>query len=89
MGYAGINNNLVIEFDVVQDPWDPTSNHIAIQTCGPNTNTPVHLPGDYTIGNNHQVQSCLLRASNRSTETAIWVVHVAMVPVWTASSITW
>src|SRR5208283_3155014 len=35
LGYAGINNNLVIEFDIVQDPWDPTSNHIAIQTCGP------------------------------------------------------
>src|SRR5208283_3885622 len=60
LGYAGINNNLVIEFDVVQDPWDPTSNHIAIQTCGPNTNTPAHLPGIYTIGNNSNVQSCLL-----------------------------
>src|SRR5208283_2613370 len=59
MGYAGINNNLVIEFDMVQDPWDPTSNHIAIQTCGPATNTPVHLPGNYTIGNNSNVQSCL------------------------------
>ena len=60
LGYAGINNNLVIEFDIQQDPWDPTSNHIAIQTCGPATNTPVHLPGSYTIGNNNNVQSCLL-----------------------------
>jgi hypothetical protein len=60
MGYAGINNNLVIEFDIQQDPWDPTSNHIAIQTCGPATNTPVHLSGNYTIGNNSNVQSCLL-----------------------------
>ena len=60
LGYAGINNNLTIEFDVVQDAWDPTSNHIAIQTCGPNTNTPVHLPGNYTIGTNDQVTSCLL-----------------------------
>ncbi len=59
LGYAGINNNLVIEFDMVQDPWDPASNHIAIQTCGPATNTPVHLPGNYTIGNNSNVQSCL------------------------------
>jgi hypothetical protein len=60
MGYAGINNNLVIEFDMVEDAWDPTSNHISIQTCGPATNTPVHLPGNYTIGNNGDVQSCLL-----------------------------
>ena len=59
MGYAGISNNLAIEFDILQDLWDPNSNHVAIQTCGPNTNTPVHLPGDYTIGNNNHVESCL------------------------------
>jgi Legume lectin domain len=59
MGYAGISNNLAVEFDVLQDPWDPNSDHIAVQTCGPNTNTPVHLPGDYTIGNNPDVTSCL------------------------------
>ena len=59
MGYAGINNNLVIEFDLVQDAWDPATNHIAVQTCGPATNTPVHLAGNYTIGNNSNVQSCL------------------------------
>jgi len=71
LGYAGINNNLVIEFDVVQDPWDPTSNHIAIQTCGPNTNTPAHLPGPWTIGNNNQVQSCLLNQSQQSIDSNI------------------
>jgi hypothetical protein len=63
MGYAGINNSLAIEFDILQDPWDPSSNHIAIQSCGGNLNlfnTPVHLPGEYTIGNNHHVTSCLL-----------------------------
>jgi len=71
MGYAGINNNLVVEFDMVQDPWDPTSNHIAIQTCGPATNTPVHLPGKYTIGNNSNVQSCLLRLDMHSIDSNI------------------
>ena len=63
MGYAGINNSLAIEFDILEDPWDPSSNHIAIQSCGGNLslfNTPVHLPGEYTIGNNHHVTSCLL-----------------------------
>ena len=69
LGYAGINNNLAIEFDIVQDPWDPTSNHIAIQTCGPNTNTPVHLSGSYTIGNNQNVGSCLL--SQQSLDSMI------------------
>jgi len=72
MGYAGINNNLAIEFDILQDPWDPSSNHIAIQTCGPGTNTPVHLPGNYTIGNNNNVQSCLL--SQQSIDSNIPVM---------------
>ena len=65
LGYSGINNSLAVEFDIFADPWDPTSNHVAIQTCGGNLslfNSPVHLPGDYTIGNNHNVTSCLLSA---------------------------
>jgi len=74
LGYAGINNSLVVEFDVVQDLWDPTSNHIAIQTCGPNINTPVHLPGDFSIGNNNQVQSCLLYQSQQSIDSNIPVM---------------
>jgi Legume lectin domain len=74
MGYAGINNNLAIEFDILQDPWDPSSNHIAIQTCGPATNTPVHLPGNYTIGNNNNVQSCLLYQSQQSIDSNIPVM---------------
>jgi hypothetical protein len=71
LGYAGINNSLVIEFDVVQDAWDPSSNHIAIQTCGPNINTPVHDPGTYQIGNNMNVQSCLLNQSQQSIDSNI------------------
>ena len=59
MGYTGISNNLAIEFDILRDPWDPNSNHIAIQTCGPNTNTPVHDDGDYTIGQHQHVPDCL------------------------------
>jgi Legume lectin domain len=71
LGYAGINNNLVIEFDVVEDDWDPNANHIAIQTCGPNINTPVHAEGDYTIGNNNHVESCLLYQSQQSIDTMV------------------
>ncbi len=54
MGYAGINNNLAIEFDIQANPWDPNSNHVSVQSCGPGTNTPVHLPGTYTIGQQPQ-----------------------------------
>ena len=39
---------------------EPNSNHVAVQTCGVNTNTPVHIPGTFTIGNDTNVQSCLL-----------------------------
>ena len=71
MGYAGINNNLAIEFDIQGNAWDPNSNHVAVQSCGPATNTPVHLPGTYTIGQNHNVTSCLLsqNAINTSVPT--------------------
>lgn len=59
MGYAGINNNLTVEFDIHQDAWDPNSSHVAVQSCGVNTNTPVHMDGDYTIGQHHNVPNCL------------------------------
>jgi hypothetical protein len=59
MGYAGINNNLAVEFDIHQDPWDPNASHVAVQSCGQNTNTPVHMAGDYTIGRHPNVPDCL------------------------------
>lgn len=70
LGYAGINNSLAIEFDIYDDPWDPNSNHMAIQTCGGVAsmfNTPVHLPGVYTIGQDNDVTSCLLSPSSINT----------------------
>ncbi len=63
VGYSGINDSLAIEFDILANGWDPNSNHIAIQTCGGDPakfNSPVHVPGSFTIGNNHNVTSCLL-----------------------------
>ena len=33
MGYAGINNNLAIEFDIQNNAWDPNGNHVSIQSC--------------------------------------------------------
>jgi len=63
IGYSGINNSLAVEFDIYDNQWDPNSNHVAIQSCGGLTslfNSPVHEPGTYTIGNNHNVTSCLL-----------------------------
>jgi len=71
VGYAGINNSLAIEFDIFGDPWDPTSNHVAVQSCGQNFNSPVHLPGDYTIGNNHHVESCLIQQAIYTPATKI------------------
>ncbi|MGB8889737.1 MAG: L-type lectin-domain containing protein [Candidatus Korobacteraceae bacterium] len=70
LGYSGINNSLAIEFDIFDDPWDPNSNHVAIQSCGGNYslfNSPVHLPGVYTIGQNNDVTSCLLNPTAFNT----------------------
>jgi len=71
VGYAGINNNLAIEFDIQGNAWDPNSNHVAVQSCGPATNTPVHLPGVYTIGQNHNVTSCLLSQNAINTSVPL------------------
>jgi len=80
MGYAGINNNLAVEFDIFGNPWDPNSNHVAVQSCGPNTNTPVHLPGDYTIGQNMHVESCLLNQSQAAINATIPMLGGACNP---------
>ena len=65
MGYAGINNNLAVEFDIHQDPWDPNASHVAVQSCGANTNTPVHQAGSYTIGTHQNVPNCLYSRRNQ------------------------
>ena len=33
MGYAGINNNLAIEFDIQANAWDPNSNHVPFKAA--------------------------------------------------------
>jgi hypothetical protein len=42
LGYAGIPNSLAVEFDTHQDSWDPNANHVAVQSCGVNPNSPDH-----------------------------------------------
>jgi hypothetical protein len=39
---VAIPNSLAIEFDTFQNAWDPDSNHIAVQSCGPDPNTQNH-----------------------------------------------
>jgi Bacterial lectin len=80
LGYSGIANSLVVEFDILQDPWDPNSNHIAVQSCGAIYNSPVHLQGNYTIGNNQQVKSCLLNQSQQSISSAIPMIASTCKP---------
>jgi Legume lectin domain len=71
VGYAGIRNSLAVEFDTMQNPapnaWDPSANHIAVQSCGTNTNGPAHNNGPYTIGTNHNVNSCLVKTAISSS----------------------
>lgn len=43
LGYSGIPNSLAVEFDTFQNqPWDPSANHVAVQSCGTGTNTSRH-----------------------------------------------
>ena len=43
MGYQGIPNSLAVEFDTFQNTWDPNANHVAVQGCGIQANSPIHL----------------------------------------------
>ncbi len=61
MGYTGIRNSLAIEFDTAQDSWDPNANHIAMQSCGTQANSPAHVMGSFPIcGGQYMVSSCLV-----------------------------
>lgn len=44
LGYAGIPNSLAVEFDTHLDSSnnDPNANHVAVQSCGSNPNSPDH-----------------------------------------------
>ena len=42
LGYSGIPNSLAVEFDTFANPWDPSSNHVAVQSCGTQPNSPMH-----------------------------------------------
>ncbi len=70
VGYAGIPNSLAVEFDTALNPapnsWDPSANHVAVQSCGTNTNGPAHVNGPFTIGTNHNVNSCLVGSAINS-----------------------
>lgn len=70
IGYAGVPNSLAVEFDVFGNQWDPeglntNANHIAVQSCGTNSNTPVHYRGDTpnTIGNVADAPICLVNSN--------------------------
>ena len=50
LGYAGISNSLAIELDTFKDAWDPNANHVAVQSCGTQPNSPVHTAGNCLVG---------------------------------------
>jgi hypothetical protein len=66
LGYTGIKNSLAVEFDTSMNAWDPSSNHVAVQGCGTNTNGPVHDSHTYSFGTNHNVKTCLVNSAINS-----------------------
>lgn len=42
LGYSGIPNSLAVEFDTFANTWDPNANHVAVQNCGTQPNSPMH-----------------------------------------------
>ncbi len=61
IGYTGIRNSLAVELDTTQDAWDPNGNHVAMQSCGTQANSPAHVMGSFPIcGGQYNVSSCLV-----------------------------
>ncbi len=50
IGYAGIRNSIAVEIDLFQNPYDPDGNHVAVQSLGPEPNSPVHELLKQTLG---------------------------------------
>jgi hypothetical protein len=42
LAYAGIPNSVAVEFDTFQNSWDPSANHVAVQSCGTQPNSAMH-----------------------------------------------
>ena len=70
LGYAGILNSFAVEFDTSQNSWDPSPNHVAVQSCGTQTNGPVHS-GTWMVGNHPGVTSCLVGSGINSNSPAV------------------
>jgi len=69
----GISNSLAVEFDTLQNPWDPNNNHVAVQSCGTGENSEFHAFGDFP-------GTCTL-ALNSDLSTTLWNgdVHTATI----------
>lgn len=83
LGYAGIANSLAVEFDTAQDPWDPSPNHVAVQSCGTKTNGPVHS-GSWTVGSHPNTTSCLLMGGTAINSSAPAVPHLGVTDCTTS-----
>jgi len=62
LGYTGLRNSLAVEFDTAANIWDPSingNNHVAVQSCGTNTNGPVHEAGSFPF-DEATATSCLV-----------------------------
>ena len=69
----GIPNSLAVEFDTFTNPWDPNTNHVAVQSCGSAENNAFHGFGEFP-------NTCNL-ALNSDLPTTLWngEVHTATI----------
>ncbi len=72
VGYTGIENSIAIELDTTQDPWDPNSNHVALQSCGAQANSAAHISGNFPIcGGQYNISSCLVDPNGISSNVPV------------------
>ncbi len=95
LGYTGIENSVAIEFDTynnVTDSFDPSGNHISVQTCGVSANSANHT---YSLGatsdipdmSDGNVHTASLTYANKVLHVYLDAVHALDVSVDLASTL--
>jgi len=72
--FPGIDNSVAIEFDTFQNSWDPNANHVAVQSCGTDSNSADHINATYGDG-----FSCNFGVATAPITLADGAVHTVII----------
>jgi len=81
LAYAGIPNSVAVEFDTFQNSWDPSANHVAVQSCGTQPNSAMHN-GNCLVASGINSNIPHLGVTCGTSTCADGTPHEVVVKVW-------